>query len=439
VSAEAPGAGGGEAARPADLEARMAELAARDRLVELAASAPDLPAFFERGLDAVRDATGCRGVAVWTLDDGGSVLVLRHSLGSTPGADAAHARVPVDAAATGRVVRSGNPEVFRVADFREPTRSLAAAAGFVTVASVPLRLRTRVVGVLNAGFDAPRDAAGARLSLLARLAGPFAAAVENQRLVDDLRRSYDELARAQRELVRRERLAAIGELSAVVAHEVRNPLAVIFNSLGSLQRLLRPEGDVKLLLDIVQEEADRLNRTVGDLLDFARPARPSPSPEPVERLVEEALAAALPRGPGGLVVHREHDPGLPPLSVDGRQLRQALVNLLANAVQAMPRGGTLAVRTLREGAHLRVEVCDSGPGVPAELRQRVFEPFYTTKATGTGLGLAVVRRIAESHGGSTEVLPGPGGGACFVLRIPIEPPAGAEPGAGATAPPEGAP
>jgi len=87
----------------------------------------------------------------------------------------------------------------------------------------------------------------------------------------------------------------------------------------------------------------------------------------------------------------------------------------------MPRGGTLSVRTARDGAHVRLEVCDTGPGVPEGMRQRVFEPFYSTKATGTGLGLAVVRRIAESHGGSAEVLDAPGGGARFVLRLPLEP------------------
>jgi signal transduction histidine kinase len=409
------------AARRADLEARDAELAARNRLVELAATAPDLPEFFARGLEVVRELAGCRGVGVWLLDEARGELVLHRSLGVTPQADAAHARVPLDAAGTASVVRSGAPSVFPVDAFREPTRSMVAAAGFDTVASVPLRVRARVVGVMNAGFGGPPDAAAARLPLLVKLAGPFAAAVETQRLFDDLRRSYAELERAQRKLVQRERLAAIGELSAVIAHEVRNPLAVVFNSLGSLQRILRPQGDVRLLLDVIQEEADRLNRTVGDLLDFARPSEPSPRPEPLERLVEEALGAAVAQPPEGLAVRREHDPALPAVPVDGRQLRQALVNLLVNAVQAMPRGGTLSVRTARDGAHVRLEVCDTGPGVPEGMRQRVFEPFYSTKATGTGLGLAVVRRIAESHGGSAEVLDAPGGGARFVLRLPLEP------------------
>ena len=117
----------------------------------------------------------------------------------------------------------------------------------------------------------PRRFSGPEVDRATAVANQLAVAVENARLYDDLRRSYEQLAQAQRQLIEQERLAALGELSAVVAHEVRNPLGVIFNSLGSLRRLLKPEGDARVLLDIVGEEADRLNRIVGDLLDFARP------------------------------------------------------------------------------------------------------------------------------------------------------------------------
>ena len=129
------------------------------------------------------------------------------------------------------------------------------------------------------------------LQLLSAVASQLGVAVEGSRLVEDLTRSYAELGRAQKQLVHRERLAALGELSAVVAHEVRNPLGVIFNSVGSLQRILRPEGDAGLLLDVIQEEADRLDRIVGDLLDFARPAEPAIQAEPIERLLEESVVA----------------------------------------------------------------------------------------------------------------------------------------------------
>ncbi|HVP66985.1 MAG TPA: GAF domain-containing protein [Anaeromyxobacteraceae bacterium] len=258
----------------------------------------------------------------------------------------------------------------------------------------------------------------AEVGRVVTIANPLAVAVENARLFEDLRKSYADLARTQKLLVLRERLAALGELSAVVAHEVRNPLAAIFNSLGSLQRMLRPEGDAKLLLEVIQEEADRLNRTVGDLLDFARPAEPDLRPESLERIVEDTLAVALSRDAAGIVVERDYS-GLPAVPVDARHVRQAVLNLVMNAIQAMPRGGRLAVRSRVDGAFARIEIADTGPGIPAEKRPMIFQPFFTTKATGTGLGLAVVRRIAEGHGGTVEVVDAPSGGATFVLRFPL--------------------
>ncbi len=258
------------------------------------------------------------------------------------------------------------------------------------------------------------------------VAGQLALALLSARLYEALRSSYAELERAQRDLIDRERLAALGELSASIAHEVRNPLGVIFNSVGSLQRLLKPQGDVALLLDIVGEEADRLNRMVGDLLDYSRPVQPSLQPVPLRPLFEEALAAASQQaGPGAEHVSatvRVADDAAT-VRADARLLRQALVNLFLNAYQAMPRSGRLDVRSSRALADGRpcaeIVVQDSGPGIPAEIVDKVFQPFFTTKATGTGLGLAVVRRIVEGHGGTIELAQARAG-AEFRLRLPLE-------------------
>jgi len=285
---------------------------------------------------------------------------------------------------------------------------------------IPLVVRDHPIGaVVIVDPRGPRRFSPTEVERAAAIANQLAVAVENARLYEDLRRSYEELGRAQQRLVQRERLAALGEISAVVAHEVRNPLGVIFNSLGSLRRLLRPAGDAKLLLDIVGEEAERLNRIVGDLLDFARPSTPQLRPERLERLLEEAVAAALSPLPAGIELAWELDGSLPPVELDARLVRQAIVNVTVNAVQAMPRGGRVTVRARRDGESAVVEFEDSGEGVPDEVRERIFEPFFTTRATGTGLGLAVVRRIVDGHGGEITVTSPPGAGATFALRFPL--------------------
>jgi signal transduction histidine kinase len=359
---------------------------------------------------------GADGGSGYLLEGGHLVRqVFLGTLGS--GEPAPIPRLPSDQGAPGEAMRTLVP--VPLARGGDDLRPLAPGAGERPHGvALPLVVRNRALGV----FLLERRESGAfqpgELRLLAAVAAQVGVAVENARLFEDLTRSYVDLGRAQKKLVHRERLAALGELSAVVAHEVRNPLAVIFNSLGSLQRILQPRGDAKLLLDVIQEEADRLNRTVGDLLDFARPAEPTLRPESLERVVEDSVNAALAHDPPEVVVQRDYDPGLAPVPLDARQVRQAVLNLAVNALQSMPRGGQLTVRTRAEGAGARVEVADTGGGVPPGIRQKVFEPFFTTKPTGTGLGLAVVRRIAEGHGGSVELCDEPGGGACFVLHFP---------------------
>jgi signal transduction histidine kinase len=172
-----------------------------------------------------------------------------------------------------------------------------------------------------------------------------------------------------------------------------------------------------MLLDILGEEADRLNRIVGDLLDFARHSPPQVLPERLEQVVDEAVSVALAQQPPGLEVRRELQPGLPEVALDQGQIRQAVINLVVNAAQAMPTGGRLQVRTYLDGETVVVEVEDNGPGVPEDVRGRIFEPFFTTKATGTGLGLPVVKRIVEGHGGELRLRSAPGQ-TVFSLRFP---------------------
>jgi signal transduction histidine kinase len=232
-----------------------------------------------------------------------------------------------------------------------------------------------------------------------------------------------ELARTQEQLVKRERLAALGELSAVVAHEVRNPLGAIFNSVATIRHFIGPTSPALPLVDIVGEEADRLNRIVDDLLHFARPPSPSPLPVPLPRILEDSVRGALADSRGPVEVQWAVEATVPPVLADERLMRQAFLNLALNAVQAMPKGGTLRVGARRvDGAQpeVQVEFSDSGSGITPEVRARIFEPFFTTKAKGTGLGLAIVKRIVESHSGRLALESQPGQGTTFRLFLPCE-------------------
>jgi signal transduction histidine kinase len=328
---------------------------------------------------------------------------------------------------------------------------LARAIGHRSELAVPMLARDQSLGAILIVDSRSRVFTDAEVERATAVAGQVALAVLSARLYEDLRESYMELARAQNELIDRERLAALGELSASIAHEVRNPLGVIFNSLHGLKRLLRPAGEVKLLLDIVGEESERLDRMVGDLLDYSRPLQPALSPVNVKSLVQDALAAARPReaqeSAGGVPAPLPDSPELKLnipddlyVRADARLLRQALINLFLNAFQAMSRGpGVLRVSAVRAGGEAtpvkggpppgppggarpqaRIVISDTGPGIPADVRDRVFQPFFTTKATGTGLGLAVVKRIVDGHGGSI-VIAEKGRGAEFHLTLPLEP------------------
>jgi two-component system sensor histidine kinase HydH len=270
-----------------------------------------------------------------------------------------------------------------------------------------------------------RRFAEAEIDTAVAIGNQLASAIANARLFDDLRTSYEQLARTQEQLIGQERLAALGELSAVMAHEVRNPLAIIFNAIASLKKLEVGAGDAQTLLDIVAEEAGQLNRIVGDLLDFARPHEPVFRLESLEDLVWGALESAKgAEHTEGIEFVVTAARGLPPVSLDARLLKQALINLITNAIQALPGGGRVEIRVVADDegdGDVRVIVADNGPGIARELGGRVLQPFFTTKPTGTGLGLAIVKRIVETHDGELLLATTPGGGTTTTLRLPTRP------------------
>ncbi len=222
----------------------------------------------------------------------------------------------------------------------------------------------------------------------------------------------------------RERPAAIGEMARMIAHEVRNALSVMYNVATGLRRSLpRSIPDGEMLLGILEEELGRLDRLTRDLVTFATPAAPVRADVRVRELLERAVAEARRRCTGGaqarVTVTVAPEASSAPLDPD--RMLEAMVGLLENGIDASNGRGKVEVRATREGRMLRFEVIDEGPGISPEETERIFDPFYTTKASGVGLGLVLCRQIARRHGGELRVLPAPHGtGACFRLEIPLD-------------------
>ena len=233
-----------------------------------------------------------------------------------------------------------------------------------------------------------------------------------------LRRQADQMLEIEEQLRRADRLSALGELSAGIAHEIRNPLGSIRGTAEILQEAFEPTDPRYEFAQILVREVDRLDRVVQDVLTFARPAPPEESRFTVAELIEEVLTLARPPShPGERQTDVQIADGLC-LSGHREQLKQAFLNLVLNAQQAMPDGGTLTIRGDQASDGVRLSFADTGPGIPADAVTRIFNPFYTTRRDGTGLGLAITHRIVESHGGRIEVISPPGAGATFHLWFP---------------------
>ncbi len=244
---------------------------------------------------------------------------------------------------------------------------------------------------------------------------------ELQTSTRELKRSYDDLRKIQEELLKKEQLAVVGELAAVIAHEVRNPLAVIANAGAGLRKPAISREDQDVLLAILDEETSRLNRLVSDLLRYARPVSVQRTQIALRDLLERALALAS-AGAKTVRTDLQMDAHEGRLWGDANLLRQVFDNLIDNAVQAMSGGGQLTIRVRawnREGADgLGVDIIDTGEGMDTQVRSRALDPFFTTRPSGTGLGLAIVDRIIEAHGGTLDIDSRTGEGTTVTVFLP---------------------
>jgi two-component system, NtrC family, sensor histidine kinase HydH len=243
-----------------------------------------------------------------------------------------------------------------------------------------------------------------------------------QHIVGQVEAVGAQLQRQQRELMRAEQLAAVGQLAAGVAHEIRNPLTGIKMLVEAAQRPNKPRALDDEDLAMIHREIGRLEQTVQGLLDFARLPAPERSRCDIRDIVTRAWELVRARADQQGVTLADHSPTQPVAAyVDGSQIHTVLVNLLMNALDAMPGGGRIEVSCATIGGRIRLSVADTGEGIPPEVADQLFTPFATTKPTGTGLGLSMSARIVQEHDGSIRGENRSIGGACFTIELP-EPP-----------------
>lgn len=241
---------------------------------------------------------------------------------------------------------------------------------------------------------------------------------------EELAAANEELREAQDQLVRSERLAAIGQLAGGVGHELRNPLGAIKNAIYYIKGRLAKSGfaekepRVMEFLGIVDDEVGASDKIINDLLGFSRVSKPTVAPTPVRGLIEQVLSKVP--VPENIELNVDIGPAATEIAVDADQIQQVLTNVIINAVQAMPEGGRLTISTRERNGFLELAVTDTGSGIAEENRGKIFEPLFTTRAKGIGLGLAVSKSIIDRHGGQIEVRSAVGKGTTFIIRLPLE-------------------
>jgi signal transduction histidine kinase len=357
------------------------------------------------------------------LDSSGQWLDLRASYGAGP-AYLNKPRLATEESLLGIVVRRKKPmqiENVQVSS-RYQHAEVARLEGLVALLSVPLLFAGQAIGTLSVYTGRPYSFSDDETRILSALAELSAIAIHKARL-------YERVVDVEEQLRLNEKLAALGLLAAEVAHEIRNPLTVIKLLYHSLD-LKFPEGDPRGKdARMIGEKIEHLNRIVEQILDFARTTEPRMAPVNLNELIDEmGLLVRHKLRHQNVQLERRLQPALPPVMGDAPQLEQAFLNLILNAAQAMPAGGTLTITSRSLSAprragpptHVAVEFQDTGPGMTEEQRRRAFTSVLrTTKATGTGLGLAIVGRVIETHHGKLKIKSPPGGGASVTILLPV--------------------
>ena len=389
----------------------------------------EMPTLLQRAVHRVRQLLGAKGAEMGLVD--AEEQVVRIVVSETPWRDYTGEQFPLGEGVAGQAAATGNPVL--VADFNRWQGRLRAVfdAPFRSVVSVPLRYENETLGVITAYDDREGFFDEEDVRLLQMLAQPLAVAVRNAGLYRELEDRMRRQQEAEQRLIQTNRLAAVGELAAGVAHELNNPLTTVVGFAELVLEDLPPDAPWREDMELILKEARRAREIVRSLLKLAHPISGSRVLSDLHELLDEVLELVqhLMRSQA-IVLYLDYYEDLPMVELAPGEIKQVFQNLIHNAIQAMPYGGELSIctrlETRRDVLGVSVDIADTGKGIPAEVLPRIFEPFFTTKelGQGTGLGLSVCYSIVQRHGGEITVESEEGRGSRFTVWLPLTQPEG---------------
>jgi two-component system NtrC family sensor kinase len=292
----------------------------------------------------------------------------------------------------------------------------AEQEGIRMMLDLPFVFRDHIAGLLRVYFPALKRFEEDELDFAAALAQQCACAIDKARLIEEQKARYDELA------LHTEKLSALGRMAAGIAHEINNPLAGVLLYSSNLYKKIPDDSSLKEGMEIIIRETQRCKIIIQGLLEFARDREPKKTMADIDQVIERALNMLENEFRlRHIQIERAYSKDLKTSMLDKNQLQQVFVNLLLNAAHAIDKDGTIEIRTRPDsaGEHVIIEVQDSGCGIPPEHLNKIFEPFFSTMETGSGLGLAVSYGIVRNHQGELTVESQPGKGACFTITLPM--------------------
>jgi len=287
--------------------------------------------------------------------------------------------------------------------------------GIQTIIDIPLILREDVIGIIRVYFKKPIELSDKELDFIGAVSETCACAIDKARMIEEQKTQYNQLA------LQTEKLSALGRMAAGIAHEINNPLAGILLFSTNMLKKTPPEGPIREGLDVIVQESQRCKSIIQDLLEFSRDKDPTKMPAKINDIIEKALNILNNEFRlNHIAVETDLSDNLPAIPMDAHLMQQVLVNLLLNAIEAVEEKGMVTIRSVMtpDRQYQKVEIEDTGRGIPKAHAGKIFDPFFSTKKSGTGLGLAVSYGIVQKHNGQIDMSSEPGKGTRFTIAIP---------------------